>query len=77
VLTKRLTASFETFTGSVEHTRPEKFPRNASCVQAFFFRKSLKPPGCQSVKSTVCMIGSGLLWHYCMIIRCAIHTCAP
>jgi len=24
--------SFETFTRSVEHTRPEKFPRKATCV---------------------------------------------
>jgi len=23
---------FETFTRSVEHTRPEKFPRKATCV---------------------------------------------
>jgi len=28
--------SFETFTGSVEHTGPEKFPRKATCVWAFF-----------------------------------------
>jgi len=24
--------SFETFTASVEHTRPEKFPHKATCV---------------------------------------------
>jgi len=28
---------FETFTGSVQYTGPEKFPRKATCVQAFFF----------------------------------------
>jgi len=32
VQTRRLAASFETFTGSVEHTRPEKFPRKATFV---------------------------------------------
>jgi len=32
VQTRRLAASFETFTGSVEHTGPEKFPRRATCV---------------------------------------------
>ena len=32
VQTRRLAASFETFTGSVEHTGPEKFPRKATCV---------------------------------------------
>jgi len=28
--------SFETFTGSVDHTGPEKFPCKATCVYAFF-----------------------------------------
>jgi len=32
VQASRLAASFETFTGSVEHTRPEKFLRKAMCV---------------------------------------------
>jgi len=32
VQTKGLAASFETFTSSVEHTGPEKFPRKATCV---------------------------------------------
>jgi len=32
VQTRRLAASFETFTGSEEHTGPEKFPRKATCV---------------------------------------------
>jgi len=32
VQTRRLAAFFETFTGSAEHTRPEKFPRKATCV---------------------------------------------
>jgi len=32
VQTRRLAASFKTFTGSVEHTGPEKFPRKATCV---------------------------------------------
>jgi len=32
VQTIRIAASFETFTGSVEHTGPEKFPRKATCV---------------------------------------------
>ena len=32
VQTKRLATSFETFTGSVENTGPEKFPREATCV---------------------------------------------
>jgi len=32
VQTRRLAASFETFTGSVEHTGPEKFPRKVTCV---------------------------------------------
>jgi len=46
VQTKRLAASFETFTGSVEHTGPEKFPRKATCG-GVFFRKSPKPSGRQ------------------------------
>jgi len=49
VQTRRLAASFETFTGSVEHTGLEKFSRKATCVQAFFFRKSPKPSGHQRV----------------------------
>jgi len=36
VQTRRLAASFETFTGSVEHAGPEKFLRKATCVQVFF-----------------------------------------
>jgi len=32
VQTRRLAASFETFTGSVEPTGPEKFPHKATCV---------------------------------------------
>jgi len=32
VQARRLAASFETFTGSVERTGPEKFPRKATCV---------------------------------------------
>jgi len=32
VQTRRLAASLETFTGSVEHTGPEKFPRKATRV---------------------------------------------
>ena len=32
VQTRRLAAPFETFTGSVEHTGPEKFLRKATCV---------------------------------------------
>jgi len=30
--TRRLAASFEIFTRSVEHTAPEKFLRKATCV---------------------------------------------
>jgi len=36
VQTRRLAASFETFTRYVEHTGPEKFPRKATCVKGFF-----------------------------------------
>jgi len=32
VQTGRLAASFETFTGSLEHNGLEKFPRKATCV---------------------------------------------
>ena len=32
VQTRRPAAIFETFTGSAEHTGPEKFPRKATCV---------------------------------------------
>jgi len=32
VQTRRLALSFETFTGSVEHTGPKKFPCKARCV---------------------------------------------
>jgi len=32
VQTRRLAASFKTFTGSVGHTGPDKFPRKAACV---------------------------------------------
>jgi len=32
VQTRRLAVSFETFTGSVEHTGPEKSPHKALCV---------------------------------------------
>jgi len=45
--TRRLATSFETFTKSVEHTRPEKFRRKAT---SFFFQKSPKPSGRQRVK---------------------------
>jgi len=44
VQTRRLAASFETFTGSVEHTRPEKFPCKSTCVLAFFFKNPRKQP---------------------------------
>jgi len=44
VQTRKLGASFETFTGSVEHTGPEKFPRKATCVQAFFSENPRKQP---------------------------------
>ena len=46
VQTRRLATSFEIFTGSVEHTGPEKFPHKATCV---FFRKSPKAAGWQRV----------------------------
>jgi len=36
VQTNRLAAYFETFTGLVEHTGPEKFPRKTTCVRRFF-----------------------------------------
>ena len=45
--------SFETFTGSVEHTGPEKFPRKATCVWAFFFPKipeTTWTPKCYGIK---------------------------
>jgi len=32
VQTRRLAASFETITGSAEHSELEKFPRKATCV---------------------------------------------
>jgi len=32
VQTRRLAASFDIFTGSVEHTGPEKFPCKATCI---------------------------------------------
>jgi len=32
VQTRKLAASFETFTRSVEHTGPDKFPRKATCI---------------------------------------------
>jgi len=32
VQTTRIATSFETFTGSVEHTWPEKFQRKVTCV---------------------------------------------
>jgi len=32
VKTRRLAAYFETFTGSVEHTGPDKFPCKATCA---------------------------------------------
>jgi len=32
VHTRRLATPFESFTGSIEHTGPEKFPRKATCV---------------------------------------------
>jgi len=42
--------TFETLTGSVALTGPEKFPRKAMCVSVFFSQKSTKAAGCQSVK---------------------------
>jgi len=53
VQTRRLVASFETFTGSVEHTGLEKFPCKATCVWTFFFRKSTNPSGRQCVNLSV------------------------
>ena len=35
--TRRFAVSFETFTELVEHIGLKKFPRKATCVQAFFF----------------------------------------
>jgi len=46
----RLAVSFETLTGSVAYTGPEKFLRKATCVSVFFSRKSPKVAGCESVK---------------------------
>jgi len=52
VQTRRLAAFFETFTGSVEHTGPEKFPRKATCVLVFFFPKiPEKQPDVRSVNT--------------------------
>ena len=45
----RLAASFETLTGSVALTGPEKFPHKATCVPVFFPWKSPKVAGRQSV----------------------------
>jgi len=42
VQTRRLAASFDTFTGSVEHTRPEKFPRHVRL--GIFFENPRKQP---------------------------------
>jgi len=50
VQTTRLATSFETFTGLVALTRPEKFPRKATCVSVFFSQKSPKAARRQSVK---------------------------
>jgi len=50
VQTKRLAASFDALTRSLTHTATEIFPRKATCVQAFFLRKSSKAAGRQSVK---------------------------
>jgi len=47
--TTRLAASFETFSGSVPLTGPEKFPRKATCVSVFLSWKSPKVAGRQSV----------------------------
>jgi len=44
VQTKRLAASFETLTGLVALTGPEKFPRKATCVSVFFFWNPQKRP---------------------------------
>jgi len=49
VQTRRLATSFETFTGSVQHTGPVKVPRKATCAEAFFFQKSPNPSGRQRV----------------------------
>jgi len=37
--TRRLAVSFETFTGSVAHTRPEKFMHKATCSLGIFSQK--------------------------------------
>jgi len=50
VQTRRLAASFDTSTKSVALVGPEKFPRKATCVVVFFFQKSPKAAGRQSVK---------------------------
>ena len=42
-----------TSTRSVALTSREKFSRKATCVSVFFFRKSPKAPGCQSVKPSI------------------------
>ena len=40
----RPATSFETFTGSVEHTRPEKFPRSHARLGDFFSENPRKQP---------------------------------
>jgi len=67
----RLAASFETLTGSVALTGPEKFPRKATCVPVFFPWKSPKVAGRQSVNSSSpcqnSQIARGFAWEY---LRC-------
>jgi len=49
VQTRRLAVSFDASTRSVALTEQEKFPRKAMCVSVFFFQKSPKAAGRQSV----------------------------
>jgi len=44
--------SFETFTRSVEHTGPEKFPHKATCAQAFFSENPRKQPDTKELIKT-------------------------
>jgi len=49
VQTRRLAVSFQTFTGSVAQTGPEKFPHKASCDSGIVSQKFSKAAGRQSV----------------------------
>ena len=51
--TRRLAASFETFTRSVEHTGPEKFPCKATWVKAFFFENLWKQPDAKELTNHI------------------------